>query len=276
MSKVQKLIDSALCESDMAPSLKEFFLSRRPAIIYGAGNQGKIVREYCKVFRKKVLGFLVSPGGEVRLSAGLSDACHRLDEMPPDWCDADADCIIALGERHREEVAAALRGAAMPHITEVLDWGKANEQMFMARSAFFAKAEALSLSLASRLQGQEEAKAGRKRLFLHMGMPKCGSTTLQSFLSKNREILRQHGAYYPQTVNGLDNHLQLLQDVCDVFPHPCTSTQELYIDDAISSDCDCILLSNELFCYFFNSLPNFQKLFTCSYIYYLEDVRHVF
>ncbi|MBZ5737296.1 hypothetical protein [Nocardioides mangrovi] len=37
----------------------------------------------------------------------------------------------------------------------------------------------------------------RHRLFLHVGMPKSGSTYLQAILANNREALKQHGFIYP-------------------------------------------------------------------------------
>ncbi|MCP4469523.1 MAG: hypothetical protein GY815_02350 [Gammaproteobacteria bacterium] len=36
-----------------------------------------------------------------------------------------------------------------------------------------------------------------KTLHLHIGWPKCGSTTLQSIITKNRGLLSEAGYYYP-------------------------------------------------------------------------------
>jgi len=40
---------------------------------------------------------------------------------------------------------------------------------------------------------------GNRRLILHAGTPKTGTSSLQSFLDKNREALLEHGLLYPQT-----------------------------------------------------------------------------
>lgn len=39
----------------------------------------------------------------------------------------------------------------------------------------------------------------KKKLFLHIGMPKTGSTALQQFLTDNRSQLKQQGFYYPKS-----------------------------------------------------------------------------
>lgn len=44
--------------------------------------------------------------------------------------------------------------------------------------------------------------------FLHIGLPKTGSTSLQSFLTRNRARLRRQGAYYPRCL-GRTAHVRL-------------------------------------------------------------------
>ena len=39
----------------------------------------------------------------------------------------------------------------------------------------------------------------RKRLVIHIGMHKTGSTTIQRFLSRNRLVLRLAGVLYPES-----------------------------------------------------------------------------
>lgn len=38
-------------------------------------------------------------------------------------------------------------------------------------------------------------------LDLHIGLPKCGSTTIQEVLGRNRAMLRRHGIYYPASAS---------------------------------------------------------------------------
>jgi hypothetical protein len=39
----------------------------------------------------------------------------------------------------------------------------------------------------------------KKKLYLHIGMPKTGSTALQQFLTNNTQTLERHGFYYPKS-----------------------------------------------------------------------------
>jgi hypothetical protein len=43
------------------------------------------------------------------------------------------------------------------------------------------------------------AAQGPKRVLLHVGTPKTGTSYLQDVLFRNRELLREHGILYPPT-----------------------------------------------------------------------------
>lgn len=45
-------------------------------------------------------------------------------------------------------------------------------------------------------------RLGRKRLILHIGAPKCGSTYLQRVMLGNRDLLAKHGILYPHADDG--------------------------------------------------------------------------
>lgn len=265
MTKIQELIKSALRESDMEPSLKEFFLSRRPAIIYGAGNQGSILRGFCKVFRKKVLGFLISSGDNSLSACGVTDECHSLDKIPGSWVSGEVDCIIALGEEHREKVADALQQAGMPNIIQVQDWKKENGKLTEARSLFFDKVDILSQSISPIWES-----AQKKNFYIHIGMAKCGSSSIQSFLCKNRDALKKEGFFYPETVNGHDMHAELLANAPNLFPFYCTRSQNIIIDDALSQQAKNIIFSCELFIGNYNNLPEILRK-RGNYICYLRS-----
>lgn len=266
MSKAQELIDSVLRESDMESSLKEFFLSRRPALIYGAGNQGSILRDFCKIFRKKVLGFLVSPGGNSLSACGVTDECHSLDEIPRGWVSGDVDCIIALGEQHREKVANALRQAGMPHIIQVKDWEKENKELVAVRNAFFANIEVFSCMRSLNIV---EDAIRSKRIFIHVGMPKCGSTTIQKFLCNNREVLREHDYFYPESLTGSEQHVELLHNNSEMFFSEILKPTDLYIEDVFFSKYKNIIFSAEMFVAYWERLPDFLKKYG-EYICYLR------
>jgi hypothetical protein len=42
-----------------------------------------------------------------------------------------------------------------------------------------------------------DGKKKTPRVWLHIGMPKTGTTTIQTVMSSNRKLLRQHGYFYP-------------------------------------------------------------------------------
>lgn len=43
----------------------------------------------------------------------------------------------------------------------------------------------------------KRSQGGKHRVWLHIGMPKTGTTSLQKFLSMNRTVLGRHGYFYP-------------------------------------------------------------------------------
>jgi hypothetical protein len=49
----------------------------------------------------------------------------------------------------------------------------------------------------ARLDAPEEEPSPPQRLYLHIGLPKSGSTFLQSILGTNRAVLKEHGYIYP-------------------------------------------------------------------------------
>lgn len=42
----------------------------------------------------------------------------------------------------------------------------------------------------------------KKRLYIHIGFPKTGSSAIQSFLLTNQKILKEHGIFYPAPLVG--------------------------------------------------------------------------
>ena len=55
----------------------------------------------------------------------------------------------------------------------------------------------------------EPGQAGR--LVLHIGLPKCASTTLQAWMDGNRQRLRDAGVYYPPSATGETKHQELIR-----------------------------------------------------------------
>lgn len=100
----------------------------------------------------------------------------------------------------------------------------------------------------------------QKTIYLHIGKPKTGTSALQYFLLKNRNILRQNGIEYP--VHKLDpNHIssgnaELIAKLAkDEMP-----TVQAILSEIIKTPCPSILLSSEFF-YLCDHLENIKQLF---------------
>ena len=87
-----------------------------------------------------------------------------------------------------------------------------------------------------------------KRIFLHIGLHKTGSTTIQAFLKKNQSILLEHGYFFPQTglrneyYGGHHNLAWLLMNLEKADSNMGT-WEELH-DEIEKTNFDCIILSS--------------------------------
>lgn len=88
-----------------------------------------------------------------------------------------------------------------------------------------------------------------KQLFMHVGMPKCGSTSIQRFMFKNRDEIKKRGCLYPETINGWDQHAEIwpkynevYQDAAHIF-----DVRPYYSNKVLRSRCQTIVLSAEQF-----------------------------
>ena len=100
-----------------------------------------------------------------------------------------------------------------------------------------------------------------KTIHLHIGMFKTGTTAIQRYCHKNRDILREQGLLYPASLCLEDNGHVYLPSVllaeCG-HKHPSwlkdheahTDCWEQTLEEIESSDCSDVLLSNEHFCHF--------------------------
>lgn len=108
--------------------LKNFFASRRNALIYGAGNQGSLVAERCHFFKKPVAGFLLSPGGKRKLVPGLMTDIpdYLVTEFPRNLNKSDYDVIISVREKHNDAIRDLLRQNEFDNVYSVDSWLKQN------------------------------------------------------------------------------------------------------------------------------------------------------
>lgn len=98
--------------------------------------------------------------------------------------------------------------------------------------------------------------------FLHVGMPKTGTTTIQKFLASNRSQLQDQGFLYPRSVGNNSNHLKLAAFAMDADKADDLKTimrlftpaqvykfrQKLVTDfrqEIEAEDCNKVILSNE-------------------------------
>lgn len=91
----------------------------------------------------------------------------------------------------------------------------------------------------------------KKRLIIHGGMHKCGSTSLQSFLFSNREILVSNGILYPETGMryGQDvgnRHFFVRETLFKAHDKIAGIWRKIY-DEAESASADTVILSYEIF-----------------------------
>lgn len=112
-----------------------------------------------------------------------------------------------------------------------------------------------------------------KKLFIHIGMPKCGSTTLQEFCTANREILYNKGYLYPAALNGWPQHAELVPNFHSlvgsknsVLPHA------YYLQSFENTECHTLCLSSEAFCFDNMSVCDFlSQKYDTTYIVYFRS-----
>lgn len=83
-------------------------------------------------------------------------------------------------------------------------------------------------------------------VYLHVGMPKCASSALQSFLHRNDALHRSEGLCYPTTCredSGYFSHRPLHK----LQPAEVPAAIEEIAQEAANADCDRILISSEEF-----------------------------
>lgn len=93
-----------------------------------------------------------------------------------------------------------------------------------------------------------------KKIILHIGFGKTGTSSIQKALLSQSEILNSRGVLYPKTGLGNSNHHYKLANMTDIITN---SDRELYNDlitEIESSSCDKIIISSEHFSFV---KPNF-------------------
>ncbi|MDL2272259.1 FkbM family methyltransferase [Desulfovibrio sp. OttesenSCG-928-I05] len=116
-----------------------------------------------------------------------------------------------------------------------------------------------------------------KKLFFHIGMPKCGSTSIQNFMAKNRKALLRKGCCYPEPMSSWAQHVEIWPGYVngstgkkqEYPPQHYISIYEKAIED---STCATACLSSELFSY--SNKKNYDFIthkYDTSYIVYVRS-----
>lgn len=97
----------------------------------------------------------------------------------------------------------------------------------------------------------------RKKVFLHIGMPKTGTTTIQFFLAQNAQALGRSGCLYPSTGQQYQAHHPIaallldrrpgLEWVDSLVPTRDPSLLERLEKEIQQGACDTVIMSTELF-----------------------------
>lgn len=123
----------------------------------------------------------------------------------------------------------------------------------------------------------------KKKLYLHIGLHKTGTSSIQSFLTNNSEVLKKNGILYPASIRLWENHNMLAWHYIerDLFrnydPSPVIKdgpekVWENLFEEICSSTADTIILSSEDFCLIKNPALLAEK-FRCFETYVIIFLR---
>jgi len=85
------------------------------------------------------------------------------------------------------------------------------------------------------------------RIFLHIGYPKTGTTSLQQFFAQNAETLRSNGILYPWAGRNSIAHYGLSTALVDGQQLACESIKTQLAKEIEESGCESVLISSEGF-----------------------------
>jgi len=130
MEKREYLLEQ-LMDSKVEAVWKEFILSKREAIIYGAGRQARIVIDFCNMYQKKYKCLMTT---DSKRRWGLLPRENELplfllNEFPEELSKDNYDVIIAMDARHNEEIIQLLSERGFTRIYALKNWSISNEEI---------------------------------------------------------------------------------------------------------------------------------------------------
>lgn len=249
----------------MEASLRRFFLSSRPGMIYGAGHLVKRILACCHIFHKNIACLLVLPNeGCTAVMRHGYVPCHEARALPEHLEAREHDLLLGLHESRHAELESSLveDGIEFATVCAPSSWENSLEALEVAKSRLFALYDEYEKNAArtSPVAQAVRVSSPGKKLIIHAGMPKTGTTALQKFLFMNRDRLKQLGFYYKTPLRDEEKHKEML-----------TGYENIYLEDLCGSNYDNIL-SAEYF--IFKNIDDFQMFarhFKTEYIIYLRE-----
>ena len=110
--------------------IRNFFLSPRDAIVYGAGHQARIILTFCRFFKKNVSCLFVSPPGKIDMQLKQFNkdiAIYFPENFPENTTKNDYDVIIAVNEKYTNEIEESLKKYKFNNTFSANNWTTTNE-----------------------------------------------------------------------------------------------------------------------------------------------------
>lgn len=209
MLDTEKLLSACIRKSNFDDVLLSFFASPRAGIIYGAGKQASFFYSYWKLlFDKSLKCFMTSKDNDnLSLSIEYIPEVYTPALFAKKEDISNFDIILCVHESNYRDIKDSLRSSfSQLHLYEVVSWEAENEKLAKCYGNFYN----MLLKYEKKCKHICRALTQQKKLFIHAGMPKTASTTLQGTLFKNRNALLNANFYYPKPFNGCRQHAELI------------------------------------------------------------------
>lgn len=241
-------IRQILMDSPLEDSVRLFLLSPQKGVLFGGGNQARIFLRFCGIFHKHIKLIVVSDPSRLSLPEDGAYEIVRFEDFLREE-PAAFDMMLAVGPQASAEIQPSLKEHGLKAYQSA-DWVTANRILHECERALFAFYDDLNSRSSS-------IALARTTVYIHIGMPKCGSTSLQHFLWLNREELSDAGYCYPEPLSGANSHYELLRGTSGSFDayelpplfYPAKYSPAAIYNGLFSQYPDKkFLLSSEMFC----------------------------
>lgn len=262
---IQALIRQVLKEAELEKCLRFFFLSSRPGIIYGSGHLAKHIISFCHIFHKEIACLLVLPdeGCTVVMRHGYAP-CYELNNLPENLDTHEHDLLLGLHESRHAEVKKNLAAskAGFAAICDPISWENSIQALKGAKTKLFALYDEYEKTAAGNVAAINKCGCGQsaKKLIIHAGMPKTGTTALQKFLFINRYKLKSLDFYYKTPLMDEEKHKEML-----------LAYKNIYHEDLSESNHNSILSAEYFIFNNINDFAVFINRFKTRFIIYLRD-----